>query len=164
MMPIGTIIAWVNNIGPGSNPQTIPKCWIICDGRTIPEPSPWAGKKTKDLNGQGRFLRGGTSNQVLDIEEDTFQDHGHTVIDNGHSHSDRGHNHRHKYGVKHSLKPGGSGSHWANGGVTSEYTETGYASITTDKANIQIRKSDHSKRGQETRPKNMRIEWIMRIC
>jgi hypothetical protein len=32
--------------------------WMICNGEEIPEPSPWAGQNTSNLNGDGLFLRG----------------------------------------------------------------------------------------------------------
>ena len=40
--------------------------------RAIPE-GIWAGSFTPNLNGEGRFLRGGQDNNVLTLEEDTFQ-------------------------------------------------------------------------------------------
>ena len=64
-----------------------PAGWQRCDGSTILEPSIWAGERTPDLNNERRFLRGGSDREVLTLEEDMVQDHGHEVNDPGHTHS-----------------------------------------------------------------------------
>ena len=49
--------------------------------------SVWAGQRVPDLNGERRFLRGGSDQDVLSLEEDQMEDHGHTVDDPGHTHA-----------------------------------------------------------------------------
>ena len=87
--PLGTILAWVSRLSSGSS-TGIPDGWLPCDGGLINK-GPWKGLKTPDLNGQGRFLRGGSAAQLLTLEDHMVQDHSH--IDQGHSHADSGHSH-----------------------------------------------------------------------
>ena len=47
-------------------------------------PSIWAGQKTPDLNNEKRFLRGGSDQEVLTLEEDMVMDHTHDISDPGH--------------------------------------------------------------------------------
>ena len=61
-----------------------------CDGSPIPSPSPWEGFLTPNLNGEGRFLRGGNPDQVLSFQDDMFLDHDHSITDPGHGHTDAG--------------------------------------------------------------------------
>jgi len=89
--PLGTILSWVPKPLPATpHQETIPDGWVYCDGGVIPK-GVWAGQKTPNLNGEGRFLRGGTAAQVLTPEGHMVQDHTH--VDNGHTHADTGHNH-----------------------------------------------------------------------
>ena len=82
--------------------------------------------------------------------------------DSGHSHSDSGHSH----GLSsNTLYYGGSYGD-GNGGPHFAYTSSG--STNSDKANIQSSKANignptSGKHGEETRPTNMAIVWIMRI-
>jgi hypothetical protein len=62
---------------------------MSCNGDEIPEPSPWAGQNTPNLNVNGLFLRGTNPENVLEMQEDAFQDHSHSVLDPGHSHTDK---------------------------------------------------------------------------
>merc|ERR1719249_367395 len=90
LAPIGTISAWVTKPSKETREEemvSLPDGWIRCDGATIPEPSVWAGQLTPNLNGEKRFLRGGSDSEVLTMEEDQMQDHKHTVSDPGHTHS-----------------------------------------------------------------------------
>ena len=58
IIPIGGIIAWVNNI-PGM--PSLPAGWVQCNGQTLVDPeSPLNGQVIPDLNGENRFLRGNT--------------------------------------------------------------------------------------------------------
>merc|ERR1712133_60663 len=85
--PLGTITAWVNrpNID-GPLTQNLPTGWIRCDGSVIPQPSPWAGQKTPNINGENRFLRGGMDGVMLQTQDDSIQSHTHSVTDPGHAH------------------------------------------------------------------------------
>jgi len=76
MMPVGSIMAWVNK--PDKNTVSsetidIPLGWQKCDGSTIRKPSLWAGKQTPNLNGEKRFLRGGSDTDMLSKEEDQMK-------------------------------------------------------------------------------------------
>ena len=72
----------------GGDTVDLPDGWMRCDGSTIPHHngSVWAGQRVPDLNGERRFLRGGADQDVLSLEEDQMEDHGHTVSDPGHTH------------------------------------------------------------------------------
>jgi len=76
MMPVGSIMAWVNK--PDKNTVSsdtidIPIGWQRCDGSYIKKPSVWAGKQTPNLNGEKRFLRGGSDTDQLSKEEDQMK-------------------------------------------------------------------------------------------
>ena len=89
--PLGTIIPWVNKPTPDTlHTEEIPDGWVLCNGTTIAE-GVWKGDKTPNLNGEGRFLRGGDPHEVLNLEEHMVQDHTH--IDDGHTHTNSGHEH-----------------------------------------------------------------------
>ena len=62
---------------------------VRCDGSTIPHHngSVWAGQRVPDLNGERRFLRGGSDHDVLKLEEDEVMDHHHNFNDPGHRHT-----------------------------------------------------------------------------
>ena len=56
--PIGSVVAWHKNL-PGT-PQTHDG-WVECNGQTLADTSsPYNGQVIPNLNGDGRFLRGGT--------------------------------------------------------------------------------------------------------
>lgn len=164
-MPIGTIIPWVTKPQLGSShEETLPTGWIECDGSTIQEPSAWAGQSTPNLNGERRFLRGGTHEQMLLMEEDMILDHMHT--DGGHTHTDAGHGHSftsHGSGSNHHCGTGGS--HCDGDSNPSSSTSTGVASITSSSSNVgKIDESvSSSRKGDEVRPKNMAVIYIMRV-
>ena len=88
--PVGTITAWIMNVkdGDGGTIADLPDGWVRCDGTLIPfgSGSIWDGKRTPDLNGERRFLRGGPDGDMLKLEEDQLQDHKHKITDPGHKH------------------------------------------------------------------------------
>ena len=59
----------------------LPAGWQRCDGSTIEHPSPWAGMLTPDLNNEKRFLRGGHDEEQLTMEEDAVKSHTHSTKD-----------------------------------------------------------------------------------
>ena len=63
--PLGTILPWVNRPTIGtSHFENVPADgWVVCDGRVIPD-GIWKGAKSPNLNGEGRFIRGGSLEQV----------------------------------------------------------------------------------------------------
>ena len=62
----------------GDQISEIPPCWMACDGSTIPN-GLWAGRNTPNLNGEGRFLRGGPIENSLLTQEDSIQSHSHSI-------------------------------------------------------------------------------------
>ena len=64
-VPVGTIIPWVPDAslitGIKGLPEQctqgeLPDGWVHCDGKDIPEPSPWHGTTTPNLNEEQCFL------------------------------------------------------------------------------------------------------------
>ena len=79
LSPIGTITAWVPKVDlEDGQISEIPPCWMACDGSTIPN-GLWAGRNTPNLNGEGRFLRGGPIENSLLTQEDSIQSHSHSI-------------------------------------------------------------------------------------
>ena len=98
-VPIGTILSWVPEVDHnGGEFASLPDGWIRCDGSKIPSAngSIWAGKMVPDLNGERRFLRGGSDNDVLTMEEAQMESHDHSVSASAHVY-DPGHSHSYQY-------------------------------------------------------------------
>jgi hypothetical protein len=51
----------------------IPDGWLRCDGSIIPAPSPWVNLTTPNLNGEKRFLRGGSPAEILIFQGPMFK-------------------------------------------------------------------------------------------
>merc|ERR1719495_1920265 len=154
--PIGTITAWVSRpVTTSPHTENLPTGWIRCDGSVIPQPSPWAGQKTPNINGENRFLRGGADNIMLQTQEDSIQSHTHSVSDPGHTH---GYDDKWvAYSANGFIGPGGTdyqgdrfdGSHPStSNSAASGVTVTGVQGARVD---------------SETRPKNLRVVYIMRV-
>lgn len=74
VMPVGSIIAWHKTLY-----SILPSNWVECSGGTVSDPnSPLNGKSIPNLNGEGRFLRGGTTSGVMQADE--LRSHNHKVI------------------------------------------------------------------------------------
>ena len=163
VVPIGTIAAW---LGSSFN-LTLAHGWLLCNGSVILE-GPLRGNTTPNLNGEERFLRGGLGYNVGTFQEDQIQDHYHSVSDPGHSHSDAGHSHRYQDERRQSTQ--GALTHisyeeYLNLGAyhQSRTTSTGYASIRSSRSNVSVNGNLSGNVGTETRPKNMIVEWIIRV-
>ena len=146
-----------------------------CDGSIIPQPSIWHGLLSPNVNSEGLFLRGGSDTQALNREDDQIQDHSH--IDTGHSHG--ADSHSHGYGEYYSAFSGsGRGDCLPEAGQCMHYdhgdsTLNNYIwdSRTSDSVGLNIHSSNSGvggidgsyRKGVETRPKNMRVVYIMRI-
>ena len=157
-VPIGTIIAWITRVEGVDDTVNLPDGWVRCDGSTIPHPSIWAGKITPDLNNARRFLRGGTDADQLKLEEDQLQDHIHGVTDPGHSHpyidkyvwlSEDIYGHQGPDGTD------AKGNRWDYPDQCTTSSETTGISVTGVTSSY--------RRGDETRPKNMNVIYIMRV-
>ena len=159
--PLGTITAWTpkNAIDSDDN-LDLPDGWLPCDGRSI-ENGLWAGRVTPDLNTNGHFLRGGQENNAMEFEEDQMQDHEHA--DAGHSHSSPPHSHPYT-----DSYPAGIGHYYMNSGGVFMYDfdhskTTSTASVTIESAESNIGGVSSSYRnGAETRPRNMKVIWVMK--
>ena len=134
-LPLGTIISWVTKVS-GYEGETIdlPPGWQRCDGSTIEHPSPWAGMLTPDLNNQKRFLRGGHDNEQLTMEEDAVKSHTHSTSD--------------LYIRDH---------------ITCGSTKISYRNGETERYVCDGGRTSGSTGGDETKPKNMNVIFIMRV-
>ena len=150
-------MSWVPK--PNKNTNTvnrIPDCWVECDGRSIPS-GIWAGQNTPDLNNAQRFLRGGTQAHVLETQDDAIQEHKHYVNDPGHTHS-----HTDRY-----TGPDWDwGSDGAEGRDKHRESWNAYHSDTTESARtgISVTSVKNARTSSETRPKNMKVTFIMKVC
>jgi len=162
--PIGTITAWL-----GTDPASsiLPEGWERCDGHIIGS-GPMMGKQTPNLNGEGRFLRGGMIEQAGLLFEDQMKEHTHSasahVTDPGHSHTDTGHTH----GYNDEYNDGGRGDdandrHMSDHHSHAKTTNTAHANITKESTNIEVEVTVNSEGASETFPKHMVVEWIMKV-
>ena len=127
-----------------------------CDGSVISAPSIWEGEMTPNINGKERFLRGGLDGVQLHTEEDSLQAHTHGVSDSGHSHGytdiwpDR---------TIHSSDFGPcceDRNAWAFDGNHNIATASAIS-------NVAVTSVNGARTGDETRPKNMRVVYIMKV-
>ena len=139
----------------------LPECYVPCDGSEITE-GIWKGRRTPDLNNPKRFLRGGHVSDALKFEEDSLQEHSHTstVSDPGHSH---GYSQWSWKGV-----PDGNPDYVKNmlsDTCNYDFPWTGYAT-TSSKSYISISVNGVSgaRKGSETKPKNMNVVFVMKVC
>lgn len=58
------------------------KGWQLCDGSNITT-GPMTGLLTPNLNGEGRFLRGGVEFSEWEFQEQMLKDHKHSIEDPG---------------------------------------------------------------------------------
>mgnify|MGYP002058854847 CR=1 FL=1 len=156
---LGTITAWTPKNAMDSNENLdLPDGWLPCDGHSI-ENGPWAGGATPNLNTNGHFLRGGNENDVMVFEEDQIHDHEHT--DAGHSHSSPPHSHPYKDRQHYNQgqsEPNNPGSSYADVPRVTDPT-----SVTIESAESNIGGISSSYRsGDETRPRNMKVIWVMK--
>jgi len=179
MTPIGTIIAWIPKITPDGNLLPLPTGWLFCNGTEITE-GPWKGSFTPQLN--NLFLRGGDEETVLETQSSQLQDHQHD--DPGHSHgcsaSSTSGSHHHTYRTGKVAHEGGSGENYVsdanvdnNLDDASKYitADTGSVSVSvsttctldTEGSNLGGVDSNTAESGQETRPANMKVIYIMRV-
>ena len=164
-----------------------------CDGSVIQAPSLWEGERTPNINGEERFLRGGLDGVQLSTQDDSLQSHTHRVSDSGHSHgvSDSGHTHgvsdpghTHRYHDRYPSYGDGSTGYWgpkhgdkdndrwdnpnyrdtsnvkSNVGVNSAKANIGVYSSTS---NIRVTNVSGARTSGETRPKNIRVVYIMKV-
>lgn len=160
-IPVGSIVAWHLDL-PGT--PALPPGWATCDGQMITDPdSPYFGQSVPDLNGEGRYLRGGllsgmmqddaTAVNGLNVTVNSAGTHSHTMGSAGtHTHS--------------RTDVGGIGGTrgFAAAGNQSGSTSTSAAGAHTHGINPA---GDHTHTASlagdaETRPVTMSVVWIIR--
>lgn len=151
--PVGSIIAWHPHLFPGG-PPALPAGWAPCNGQVLNDPqSPLHGRTLPNLNGEQRFLRGGTTSGILQAQ--SLQTH---------THHDSGHNHafsRPRWFANET--PNGNGMYNPESNTAdpqSSFTSPGYANLGPP---VEIGNSGPVLHGPETRPVNMSVVWIMRV-
>ena len=128
-----------------------------CDGSVITAPSLWEGERTPNINGEERFLRGGLDGVQLEIEEDSLQAHTHGVSDSGHTHG---------YDDKYPCYPCSVEGHYGPTGADTlhERFDASHSSTTNSAtSNIKVTDVSGARTSGETRPKNIRVVYIMKV-
>jgi len=142
-----------------------------------PLPDNW--RNVESINDLGLFLRGGTIEELGEVQMDSMEDHthldaGHKHEDIGHTHTDKGHVHKLQLGGERTdevLRPGDTwgdrngGPHFGEPWDMGDKVGVGYADIQISYANIEMAKEEigsvtGTKTGDETRPKNMRVVFV----
>jgi len=156
--PVGTILSWISRTSGSEETADLPDGWVRCDGGTIPHPSIWAGKYTPNLNGEKRFLRGGIDTDQLKLEEDQIQNHLHDINDPGHSHA-----YEDRWVNENAFQNGYAGPK-DHDYIVDRWDYTDYRTTSSQSTGISVGyvKSNY-RRGEETRPKNMNVIFIMRV-
>ena len=106
------------------------------------------------MNNAGRFLLGGIKANALELQEDAVQEHTHYLTDPGHWH-------RYKdVGGNGGMAIPGIGYYAGQppaGGTT-------YHSSDASTTGISVNGMNTGRQSFETRPKNMKVTFIMKIC
>ncbi len=139
--PIGTIVAWHKSM---SGVPALPDGWVECDGETINDTSsPLNGQTLPNLNGERRFLRGGSTSG--NPEGDALQGHNHAGTVTG------------NFPVGYNFPDGN--------GLITPFSAWSFAS-----SNLPLSITNPTDSGYgtpriagETRPINMSVVWIMRV-
>ena len=179
-LPVGTIVAWAGDL------KSIPSDWRLCNGRSLNRGkfpalfeaigTSWGGDGSRRFNLpdlRGRFLRGvdggtgrdpdagnrkackpgGNSSGVGSVQNDSFQNHTHN--DNGHVHV------MHTHPGSDAMFPDGSGIVFPyNPGGETENSHTGRANLT---GAVRFETESNLRTGEETRPINAYIYWIIKV-
>ncbi len=75
IVPIGSIVAWHKSF---TNTPALPSGWVEANGQVLSDSgSPYNGQTIPNLNGDARFLRGGSTSGALQADE--LKAHTHTV-------------------------------------------------------------------------------------
>ncbi len=79
--PVGSIVAWHKSF---ANSPALPTEWVECNGQVLNLPgSPFHGQTIPDLNGQLRFLRGGTASGADQEDATALPDNPFQVLRGG---------------------------------------------------------------------------------
>lgn len=152
IVPIGSIIPWHKSI-PGV--PALPDGWVECNGQVLEATgSPLHGQVIPDLNASGRFLRGATESGIL--QDDMMQNHRH--LDSGHYHS---------FNLSNNGYPDGHSDRTANNYWMEHWRGNNiWKNTNTTHADLQGPSDwggNTPRVGNETRPVNMSVVWIMRV-
>ena len=166
VMPIGSIISWVMKVDSNGDFVDLPDGWIRCDGSTIPHGSIWAGKRVPNLNGEKRFLRGGSDDDALTLEDDMLLNHEHYVD----------YTQSHNHGFEEWYTDVGENAHGSYGPCESHINDNGemysrkcykdprYPTTNAQNIYVDVQGVDNKyASGFEVRVKNMNVIWIMRV-
>ena len=160
LAPVGTVAGWL-----GGKSTELPSGWQRCDGSSILS-GPMAGQNTPNLNGDSLFLRGAQPENAWNVEEDQIRQHGHSVVDPGHKHTDRGHTHVYTdYFNAAELSDNADDRTVGSESTTHQtrFSESGFADLTAELTGITVSDLTGAAAGSETRPRNMAVEWIIRV-
>lgn len=131
--PIGSIQAWHKDLN--NVPSSLPGEWVECNGQTISDSdSPLDGVTLPDLNGEERFLRGNSTSGTL--QSDQLGSHDHTL----------------RLGEFSDL-----GNHFDSSRAAG--SQSSLSSSNQTERNEPIENTG----GNETRPINMSVVWIIRV-
>ena len=161
VLPVGSIIPWSGQTVSHAN---LPDGWQLCDGSIIFQ-GPMKDKHTPSLNLEGRFLRGGDAFQSWVYQDQMMGKHGHAVNDPGHKHIDAGHSHNIidqcsncEEDIYIAIYEGGRKN------FAGKVILDGHANIQSSKTSITVTDATGSiPIGEEVRPKNMLVQYIIKI-
>ncbi len=163
VLPVGSIIPWS---GETLSHTQLPDGWQLCDGSIIFQ-GPMKDLQTPNLNIEGRFLRGGKEFQSWVYQDQMIGQHNHAVNDPGHLHTDAGH--------RHTVVDQGDGAAdrgwylFVNEGSKKDWWQEsvildGHADIQSSETSITVTEAFGSiPVGEEVRPKNMLVQYIIKI-
>jgi len=142
--PTGSIMAWTPRPTLGLDTGLgLPNNWVPCDGRVITE-GPWKGHRTPNINGEKRFLRGGTQQEVLQTQEDQVKTLHYT-----------------DYKIHYAECPSGWTPEGSDPWINRPWTNIGIGGLNDPYCRRTSRVSGSG--GSENRPKNIRVIYIMKI-
>ena len=171
-VPVGTILSWVVKVdNNGGEIASLPDGWLRCDGSTIPAGSIWAGKTLPNLNGERRFLRGGSDSDVLTMEEAQMESHDHSVSasasvhDSGHTHTTTYHHECRDDACDDRVWQPAEHPDWCKDDwyECQDFTShSSHSGISVD-VSVDVGSVTGASTGSETRPKNMNVIYVMRV-
>lgn len=158
-VPVGAVIAW-NKTPRDLNGEIVrtlplPDGWVECNGQILSDTaSPLQGTLIPDMNGatdtfggRGLFVRGGRYSG--EHQQDQLQSH---------RHRDEGHYHHTFMALSSSKSVGGP---WDPAAGASDPIDAAYGAV-TDAQFANVAEPTGARIGDETRPSNVSMVWIMR--
>jgi microcystin-dependent protein len=178
-LPVGTIIAW------GGQTKSIPANWMLCNGKALSITvyaelfaaigTSWGslGDKFNLPDLRGRFLRGddagtgrdpdtptrtpsrpgGSATGVGSVQEDALQDH---------SHLQNPHHHIYSFFYNNMMMTQSAAGYYVP--LSSSKIDTKSSSVSMDILGVKKnRTKSEIKKGEETRPKNASVNFIIKV-